>query len=100
MGGTGGGIHGGGDGRMTNREFVLQILRDLGRADALSLRSRAAGMDGTGIIAEEHKIPAWDAGRDYTGDCCVWQGTVYRSKNDNNPYAPGDYPAWWEEVTL
>lgn len=33
------------------------IMKAQGKADALDLRSRAAGMDGTGIIAEESKAP-------------------------------------------
>lgn len=146
---------------MTNKEFVLMVFRENGRSDALSLRSLAADMDGTAIIAEEQKIPVWDPKKDYrewpvggpvthggnvfgllqphnaayytgtpadmaalwsplhtkdpakakpwlapngtsglysTGECCVWNEAVYRSTVDNNPYSPGDYPAWWEAV--
>lgn len=146
-----------------NREFVLSVWRDTGRADALSLRSRAHEMDGTGIIAEENKIPAWDPQKDYSGwavggpvtyngnvfgllqphnasyyggtpetlpalwsplhtkdpkrakvwlapngtsglykegECCVFGGAVKRSLRDNNPYSPGDYPDWWEDVAV
>lgn len=32
------------------------------------------------------------------GDCCIENNKVYRSKHDNNTYAPSEYPAWWEEV--
>lgn len=42
-------------------------MRGQGKADAVSLRGRAAQMDGTAIIAEESKIPAFDPRRDYTG---------------------------------
>lgn len=52
---------------MTNLEILLSALRSLGRADALALRGNAAGMDGTAIIAEEAKVPAWDGGKDYSG---------------------------------
>lgn len=31
-------------------------------------------------------------------ECCIYEGTVYRCLNDNNPYSPADYPAAWEEV--
>lgn len=50
-----------------NREFVLEVWRETGRADALSLRSRAHEMDGTAVIAEEAKIPAWNGEKDYSG---------------------------------
>lgn len=146
---------------MTNKEFVLSVFRENGRADALSLRSRAADMDGTAIIAEEQKIPVWDPQKDYsawpvggpvahegnvfgllqphnaahytgtpatlaalwsplhtkdpakaktwlapngtsglynTDECCLFDGEVHRSKMDNNPYSPADYPDWWEVV--
>ena len=51
---------------MTNQDIVLSAMRSQGRADALDLRKRAPDMDGTGLIAEEEKIPAWDGTRDYT----------------------------------
>lgn len=51
---------------MTSRETVLAVMAAQGRADALDLRSRAKGMDGTAIIAEEAKAPAWDGGKDYS----------------------------------
>lgn len=50
-----------------DRALVLSVFRERGRVDALDLRGRAAGMDGTAIIAEEEKIPVWDAEKDYTG---------------------------------
>lgn len=33
-----------------------------------------------------------------TDDCCTENGTVWRSKQESNVYAPSEYPAWWEEV--
>ena len=33
------------------------------------------------------------------GDCCSENGVVYRSKNDNNVWAPSAYPDAWEEVS-
>lgn len=33
-----------------------------------------------------------------TGDCCTEDGAVYRSKIDNNVFAPSAYPQGWEEV--
>ena len=33
------------------------------------------------------------------GDCCSENGVVYRSKNDNNVWAPSAYSDAWEEVS-
>ena len=33
-----------------------------------------------------------------TGDCCTENGGTYRSKIDNNVYAPSAYPQGWEKV--
>ena len=60
---------------MTSKERVLLREHDRGhpvgkvqgRADALDLAARAPEMDGTAIIAEEQKIPAWSAAADYSG---------------------------------
>lgn len=32
------------------------------------------------------------------GDCCLWEGKVYRSNHENNVWSPTDYPAYWDEV--
>lgn len=34
-----------------------------------------------------------------TGDCCTEDGNVYRSKIDNNVFAPSAYPQGWDEVS-
>lgn len=52
---------------MTSKDVVLTAMRSLGRADALDLRTRAPEMDGTGLIAEESKIPQFDGSKDYSG---------------------------------
>ena len=52
---------------MTNQEVVLNALRTLGKVDAVDLRRRAPDMDGTALIAEEEKIPAFDPQKDYSG---------------------------------
>lgn len=52
---------------MTSKDVVLAAMRSLGRADALDLRTRAPEMDGTGLIAEESKIPQFDGSKDYSG---------------------------------
>lgn len=31
-----------------------------------------------------------------TGNCCLWEGVVKRSKIDNNVWSPADYPGGWE----
>ena len=51
---------------MTNKELILGVMRQQGKADALDLRGRAKDMDGTGIIAEETKVPAFDPQKDYS----------------------------------
>lgn len=52
---------------MNNQELILSVMRAQGKAGAIDLRSRSAGMDGTAIIAEETKIPAFDPDKDYSG---------------------------------
>ena len=52
---------------MKSQEMILDVMRQQGRADALDLRSRAAEMDGTAIIAEEAKAPEFDPEKDYSG---------------------------------
>lgn len=51
---------------MTSKEIVLSAMREQGKRDALDLRVRAVDMDGTGIIAEEQAVPAFDASKDYS----------------------------------
>ena len=43
------------------------IMYDEGRRNALDLIARAPDMDGTAIIAEEEKVPAWSQTADYSG---------------------------------
>ena len=52
---------------MKSQEMILDVMRQQGRVDALDLRSRAAEMDGTAIIAEEAKAPEFDPEKDYSG---------------------------------
>lgn len=46
--------------------IYTEAMKEKGKADALDLRTRAADMDGTSIIAEEQKAPAFDGTKDYT----------------------------------
>ena len=89
---------------MTSQELVLSVMKAQGTEDALDLRGRAAEMDGTGIIAEESKAPAFDPAKDYTG----WpvgapvqdDGQVYKLLQPYNASTwpdqrPADLPALW-----
>lgn len=51
---------------MTNDE-ILALMKEKGKSDALDLRARAQGLDGTAIIAEESKVPRFDPNKDYSG---------------------------------
>ena len=61
---------------MNSQDLILTMMRAQGKTDALSLRSRSAGMDGTAIIAEEEKIPAFNPEKDYSS----WQARRLRTK--------------------
>ena len=50
-----------------SKALILGVIRAQGAADALDLRSRAAELDGTAIIAEEVKIPQFHTDKDYSG---------------------------------
>lgn len=52
---------------MTNKDIVLKLHRDRGRADALSLRTKAAAgeITDTEIIDSEEAIPDWSDKADY-----------------------------------
>lgn len=45
---------------------LIDVFRSLGRADALKLRTEAADLTGTQIIAREHSAPAFDPAKDYS----------------------------------
>lgn len=51
---------------MNSQDLILTMMRAQGKTDALSLRSRSADMDGTAIIAEEEKVPAFNPEKDYS----------------------------------
>ena len=34
------------------------------------------------------------------GDCCTFEGKVWRSTHGGNTWSPADYPGWWEEVSV
>lgn len=78
---------------MNNKEFILSLMREQGKAHALDLRVRAKDMTGTAIIAEESKIPSYDKTKDYTGwaigSPCFYDGQVYALLQ---PYNAANYP--------
>ncbi|MBE7039156.1 MAG: hypothetical protein E7398_00325 [Ruminococcaceae bacterium] len=89
---------------MTNKEFVLAMIKEQGKANALDLRNRAADMTGTAIIAEESKIPLYDNTKDYTGwavgSPCLHDGQVYGLLQPHNAAhypdpTPSNTPALW-----
>lgn len=51
---------------MTPYETIIQQHFQQGKTDALDLRDRASDMDGTGLIAEEKKVPVFDPDKDYS----------------------------------
>ena len=48
--------------------------------------------------AKPYVAPQGSRGLYQTGECCLWDGQVRRSKVDNNAYSPADYPDNWEAV--
>lgn len=82
---------------MTSND-ITTIMRKQGRADALDLASRAPQMDGTAIIAEEDRIPAWSENAVYTAaqvGCPIRdKGQVYQLIMPHTPANnPGSRPA-------
>lgn len=87
---------------MTSKDRVLQRERERGRAEALNLAGRAHEMDGTGLIAEQGHIPAWDEKATYTIDHIGFpvqdEGQVYTILQPHTPahnpgFRPKDLPA-------
>lgn len=48
---------------MTNKEIVLQTMRQQGKASALALQNRASSMSGTELYAEDFYIPDFVAAK-------------------------------------
>ena len=89
---------------MENKAFVLSVFRENGRLDALDLRGRANGMDGTAIIAEDTKIPLYDGKKDYSawpvGAPVTFNGNVFGLLQPHNAahypdVNPANSPALW-----
>ena len=82
---------------MTSND-IRRAMRAQGRADALGLAARAPQMDGTAIIAEESKIPAWSENAVYTSKQVGYpvqdNGQVYTILMPHTPaHNPGSRPA-------
>lgn len=78
---------------MNSQTLILDVMRQQGQADAMDLRGRANGMDGTAIIAEESKVPAFDGAKDYSawpvGAPVSYDNQVYKLIT---PYNAAGYP--------
>lgn len=53
---------------MTDQDLILDMMRRNGTADAAALRTEAAGLGGTAIIAREGAVPDFSPEKDYS-DC-------------------------------
>lgn len=49
-------------------------------------------------LAKPFVAPLGTSGMYRRGECCIWDGKVYRAVMDTT-YTPGEYAAAWEEVT-
>lgn len=88
---------------MNNKDFVLDMMRRNGAADAVALRTEAVGMDGTAIIAREGAVPDFVPSKDYTGwpagapvadDGQVWQ-LLQPYDSSAHPGRPAELRALW-----
>ena len=50
--------------------------------------------------AKPYVAPYGTSGLYMIDECCTENGLVYRNMHDNNPYAPSEYPQWWEQTIL
>lgn len=85
---------------MTNREFVLDALRGIGKDRALAVQRDAPEMDGDGLYGVSGYIPAFDPARQYLNEkagyvCRTAAGRVVRLLQ---PYDSGVYPQHPEEL--
>lgn len=89
---------------MTSREYVLDMMHRVGLAAAQSLQSRAAGLTGTEVYAEQSAAPDFDPEKQYLN---YKAGFVCRSPSGRlvkllQPYdstvytqTPEELPAQW-----
>lgn len=48
--------------------------------------------------AKDYLPPQGSRGLWQTGECCVFGGRVWRSRQDRNAYSPSELPASWEDL--
>lgn len=92
---------------MTQKDFVLQTMRQTGKAAALDLQTRSAGMSGTELNAEDDYIPDFLAAKKVKNMLSRPAGFVCKSSAGRvvkliQPYdsdiftqEPEDLPAQW-----
>lgn len=85
---------------MTSKDIVLKTHRNMGRADALTLREKAVAgsLTDTQIIDSEEAVPDWSEKRDYSGAAAgtpvAHEGQVYGLLQPHNAaHYPGTTPA-------
>ena len=91
---------------MSEKQKILQLLRERGRADARALRAQAGSLRGAQLIAAAGRIPEFDPGRDYSawpiGAPVRAQGQVYALKQPHNAAdytgTPATLPVLWSLV--
>lgn len=50
--------------------------------------------------AKPYVAPLGTSGLYMKDECCLMDGSVWRSKQDNNAFSPAEYPAAWELVEV
>lgn len=48
--------------------------------------------------AKPYMVPNGTSGMYMQGECCAWEGDVYRCLSDNTVYSPAEYAQAWELV--
>lgn len=88
---------------MNSQDFILDIMRRNGAADAAALRTEAADLDGTAIIAREGAVPDFMEGKDYSAwprmapvadDGQVWL-LLQPYNSAHSPGRPAELRALW-----
>ena len=88
---------------MTNKEIVLQTMRQQGKASALALQNRASSMSGTELYAEDFYIPDFVAAKQVMNMLNRPIGFVCKSSAGRvvqllQPYDSSIYPAEPEDL--
>lgn len=83
---------------------VWTLLQPHNAANYLGRPSTLRALWGLTHTTDPAKAKPWVApngtsGLYAAGECCTRNGGTYRSTHNDNPYAPDEYPDWWESVT-